>query len=285
MTVSEIQIRDPFVLPVLDEGAYYLFGSTDPNICSGPGVRFDCYRSIDLVKWVGPIAAFRPPAGFWSPGSFWAPEVHRVGDGWFMFATFTGVDGHRGTQVLHASRPEGPYEPWSNGAVTPEAWQRLDGTLYADETGPWLVFCHEWLQCGDGKVCAIRLTDDLREATGEVSLLFRASETAWAPDLHVTDGPFIYRSQDGQLVILWSSMGKRGYAMGLARSVSGSVLGPWVQDDQPIWGEDGGHGMVFRSFDGQLYLTLHTPNETPKERVVFVSIDETGGPLSLTKSI
>jgi hypothetical protein len=141
------------------------------------------------------------------------------------------------------------------------------------------------LQCGDGEVCAIRLTDDLREATGEVSLLFRASETAWASDLHVTDGPFIYRSQDGQLVMLWSSMGKRGYAMGLARSVSCSVLGPWVQDDQPIWGEDGGDGMVFRSFDGQLYLTLHTPNEKPKERAVFVPIDETGGPLSLTKSI
>jgi GH43 family beta-xylosidase len=94
MKVSEIQIRDPFVLHVLDEGAYYLFGSTDPNIWSGPGVRFDCYRSIDLLKWVGRIAAFRPPAGFWWPGSFWAPEVHRVGDGWFMFATFTGVDGH-----------------------------------------------------------------------------------------------------------------------------------------------------------------------------------------------
>lgn len=141
MNVSEIQIRDPFVVTVPEERTYYLFGSTDPNIWSGPGIGFDCYRSSDLTEWQGPIPAFRPPPGFWSPGCFWAPEVHRVGDDWFMFATFTGSDEHRGTQVLHASRPEGPYEPWSNGPVTPHNWQCLDGTLYVEEGAPWLVFC------------------------------------------------------------------------------------------------------------------------------------------------
>jgi hypothetical protein len=42
--------------------------------------------------------------------------------------------------------------------------------------------------------------------------------------------------------------------------VSGSVLGPWAQDDTPLWSDDGGHGMVFRALDGQLFLTLHAPN-------------------------
>ena len=248
------------------------------------GIGFDCYRSVDLVEWDGPIAAFRPPWGFWSPGCFWAPEVYPVGDCWFMFATFAGADGHRGTQVLRALRPEGPYEPWSDGAVTPGGWQCLDGTLYVDETGPWLVFCHEFVQCGNGEVCAMRLTADLRDSAGEATLLFRASEATWASDLQVTDGPFLHHSPDGPLLMLWSSMESHGYAMGLARSVSGSVLGPWDQDDEPIWGEDGGHGMVFRSFDGQLYLTLHTPNETPNERAVFVPLDEGGGQLRPTRS-
>ena len=284
MKVRDIQIRDPFVLAVPDDRVYYLFGSTDPNVWTGPGIGFDCYRSIDLDEWEGPITAFRPPSGFWSTGSFWAPEVYRVGDGWFMFATFLGEDGHRGTQVLRGPSAEGPYQPWSDGAITPKDWQCLDGTLYIDETGPWLVFCHEYVQCGDGEVCAVRLTDDLRDVVGEVSLLFRASEAAWASDVHVTDGPFLHRSPDGQLLMLWSSMGARGYAMGLARSASGSVLGPWVQEDEPIWSDDGGHGMVFRSFDGQLYLTLHAPNQTPYERAVFVPLVEVGAHLRTAKT-
>jgi hypothetical protein len=279
--LSEIQMRDPYVVVVPDERTYYLFGSTDPNIWSGPGRGFDCYRSTDLDDWAGPIPAFRPPPGFWSPGKFWAPEVYPVGDSWFMFATFTGGDGHRGTQVLRAARPDGPYAPWSDGAVTPEGWQCLDGTLFTDDTGHWLVFCHEFVQCGDGEICAVKLDADLREATGEVHLLFRASDAAWTSDQHVTDGPFLWRSSSGALEMLWSSMTEAGYALGVARSVSGSVLGPWAQDDTPLWSDDGGHGMVFRALDGQLFLTLHAPNETPKERTVLVPVDEVGGSLRL----
>jgi arabinan endo-1,5-alpha-L-arabinosidase len=279
MNLRDIQIRDPFVLAVPEDRSYYLFGTTDPNPWSGPGIGFDCYRSDDLVEWDGPIVAFRPPSEFWASECFWPPEVHRVGDDWFMFATFTGEDGHRGTQVLQSKQPTGPYEPWSEGAVTPVEWQSLDGTLHVDETGPWLVFCHEYLQCGDGEVCAVRLNDDLRRTVGEVSLLFRASDATWAAGLPVTDGPFLRRLPDGRLLMLWSSMAASGYAMGIAYSPSGSILGPWDQDDEPIWTDDGGHGMIFRSFEGQLYLTLHTPNVTPNERAMLVRLDESGGRL------
>ena len=114
-------------------------------------------------------------------------------------------------------------------------------------------------------------------------LLFRASEARWAQPLEgmeavafapaphlVTDGPFLHRDRDGSLVMLWSSYGANGYAMGLARSPSGSVLGPWMQDEEPVWGADGGHGMLFRAFDGRLFMTFHQPNQTPNERAVFV---------------
>jgi hypothetical protein len=287
MQVADIQMWDPFVLPVPEERTYYLFGSTDPDIWSGDGIGFDCYRSTDLIAWKGPMPAFRPPPDFWSPGQFWAPEVHRYDGGWFMFATFTGQDGHRGTQVLRADNPQGTYTPWSDGPVTPEDWQCLDGTLHVDDDRPWLVFCHEWAQVGDGEMCAIRLTTDLRHSAGEPILLFRASEAAWtrpmkgaesfaaAPPPHfVTDGPFLHRVADGSLVMLWSSFGVDGYAMGFARCASGSITGPWLQDDKPVWGADGGHGMLFRAFDGRLLMTLHQPNSTPNERPVFVPIDE-----------
>jgi hypothetical protein len=290
MRLSEIQMRDPFVLPVAEERAYYLFGSTDPNIWSGPGTGFDCYRSRDLVEWDGPIPAFRPPPDFWAPGCFWAPEVHRHHQAWFMFATFTAADGRRGTQVLRATAPDGPYTPWSDGALTPSDWLCLDGTLHVDDSGPWLVFCHEWAQCGDGEVCASRLTDDLRATIGKPSLLFRASDAPWVrpfegveqlglvtapPPFYVTDGPFLHRTHHGDLLMLWSSFGADGYAMGIARSMSGSLRGPWRHEPQPIWDRDGGHGMLFHTFDGQLHLTLHTPNRTPDERAVFVPVDET----------
>lgn len=29
-----------------------------------------------------------------------------------------------------------------------------------------MVFCHEWLQVGDGQICAIPMSDDLGEAIG-----------------------------------------------------------------------------------------------------------------------
>ena len=33
--------------------------------------------------------------------------------------------------------------------------------------------------------------------------------------------------------------------------------------------------MVFRSFDGQLWLALHRPNQTPNERPQFIPLKET----------
>ena len=39
--LTDIQIRDPFVVTVPEQGLYHLFGSTDPNIWNGPGIGFD----------------------------------------------------------------------------------------------------------------------------------------------------------------------------------------------------------------------------------------------------
>jgi hypothetical protein len=43
MRISDIQIRDPFV--VLEDNRYYLFGSTDKDIWKGSGIGFDVYIS------------------------------------------------------------------------------------------------------------------------------------------------------------------------------------------------------------------------------------------------
>jgi hypothetical protein len=118
-------------------------------------------------------------------------------------------------------------------------------------------------------------------------VLFRASEAPWAYALkgrggYVTDGPFLYRAQDGALLMLWSSFGKDGrYCIGTARSVSGALCGPWVQSEEPLYSGDGGHGMLFRGKDGKLYLAIHRPNKTPFERPVFLEAAEKGGVITV----
>ncbi|MDR0378241.1 MAG: glycoside hydrolase family 43 protein [Spirochaetaceae bacterium] len=295
MRTSDIQIRDPFV--VQEDGVYWLFGSTDRDIWKGPGTGFDVYKSSGgLDEFDGPFPAFRPPKDFWAKENFWAPEVHKYRGAWYMFATFKPEAGRRGTAVLKSEGGvAGPYIPWSLGAdglpgpVTPAAWECLDGTFFEDEGKPCMVFCDEWKQTGDGEICALPLSEDLRRAAGEARLLFRASEAPWTRDLpgrapgsRVTDGPFMYRAGDGGLLMLWSSFGEGGnYCIGTARSQGGTLHGPWVQSREPLYGADGGHGMLFKGRDGTLYLTIHSPNKTPFERPLFLAAMERKGEITL----
>lgn len=298
MKLADIQIRDPFVLPLKESGLYYLFGTTDIDAWKG-SEGFNCYHSRDLENWEGPLPAFRPPPDFWSKSQYWAPEVHAHDGRYFMLATFNPEQGYRGTQVLVSEKPEGPYVPWSDRAVTPPNWQCLDGTLHIDAQGqPWMIFCHEWCQVRNGTICAVRLSSDLKKAVGQPVHLFSATNAPWVRCLthkenaewlpahgrfpaYVTDGPFLHRTADGTLLMLWSSFSTKGYAMGIARSESGTVQGPWTQEPAPIWKEDGGHGMIFRAFDGRLFLTLHQPNNSPHERAVFKELVEQDGSIRL----
>jgi arabinan endo-1,5-alpha-L-arabinosidase len=287
---SNLQIRDPFVVPVAQEGQYYLFGSTDTNIW-GKGTGFNVYVGRDLMEWEGPYAVFRPGADFYAENNFWAPEVHKYEDRYYMFATFRRKDNDLlGTAVLVSDSLLGPFTPHSEGPVTPKDWCSLDGTLFIDEEGlPWIVFCREWQQVADGQVCAVRLTKDLKETIGEPVVLFSASQAAWptafqharypGQDNYVTDGPSLYRTGAGVLLMLWASFINNTYALGVATSESGTVLGPWVQEEEALFRSDGGHGMLFHAFDGSLMLAVHTPNQTPNERPLFLRIEEVAGKL------
>lgn len=279
---ADIHIRDPFVLPIAAEQQYYLYGTTGSEAWTNAATGVDYYTSSDLQNWEGPFPAFRPPAGFWADRNFWAPEVHLYRGRYYMFASFKAEGARRGTQILAADGPQGPFVPLSDQPVTPRDWECLDGTLYVDASNqPWIVFCHEWVQVGDGEICAMRLSDDLVSAVDAPQVLFRASEAPWAHELnskgrkgYVTDGPWMHRLSSGELLMLWSSFGTGGYTVGIARSASGDILGPWQQLPDPLYVGDGGHCMVFRTFDGQLHLAYHRPNPTPDERPYFVPLRE-----------
>lgn len=276
ISAKDIQVRDPYIVPDREKGVYYLFGTTDKDPWVGPGEGFQVYESRDLENWSEPKWAFRPQPGFWATKDFWAPEVHFYDGSWYIFATFKAEGFRRGTQILKSDCVTGPYIPITERPVTPADWECLDGTLHVDEEGnPWIVFCHEWMQIQDGEVCAMPLSRDLREPVGEPVTLFRGSEAPWQAwvDNYVTDGPFLYRGGDGSLKMIWSSFSSKGYAVGVATSLTGSILGPWEQQAEPAF-EGGGHGMVFDTFDGKTYLSIHSPNETPMERMLLVPFEK-----------
>lgn len=210
-----------------------------------------------------------------------------------MFATFKAEGVCRGTQILKADSPSGPFLPISSEPVTPRDWECLDGTLFIDDDNqPWIIFCHEWVQVGDGEICALPLSSDLTSAIGEPQLLFKASAASWSHEInskgrrgYVTDGPCLHCNKNNELLMLWSSFSNGDYAVGIAKSVSGNILGAWEQIAQPLYVGDGGHCMTFQTFDEQLMLALHRPNATPDERPYFVPLTDNGVSLELTESL
>ncbi|MFA6241864.1 MAG: glycoside hydrolase family 43 protein [Candidatus Hydrogenedentales bacterium] len=287
LALADFRIRDPFILPVPEEGKYYVYGT---SVHLPPASGFDTYVSSDLKTWSGPVPVFRPEPGFWATSSYWAPEVFVYKGRYYMFATFSSKKRNRGTQVLVADKPTGPFRVHSDGPVTPMEWLCLDGTLFIDDTQqPWMVFCHEWLQVRDGEICAMKLSPELDRAIDKPVLLFKATDAKWVVESgsgehkgFVTDGPFLHRAKSGGLMMLWSSFGKGGYKTAVATSDSGNLLGPWKQGKRPIFEEDGGHAMLFTSFDGALLMSLHAPNRKSGERARLFRADEAKGTLRLS---
>lgn len=277
MKLQDIQIRDPYIF--VEDGRYIMVGTTDPSCWAEVGYGFNAFVSNDLIDWtpMGPV--FEKSPDFWATKNFWAPELHKFSGSYYLLASFKSNDRCRATCALKSDSPLGPFRPFGADQLTPKDWECLDGTLHVDESGkPWLVFCHEWLQVGDGEICAVLLKDDLSGPDGEPVVLFRASEAKWVVEIHsgdiygrVTDGPFMFKNASGQLCMLWSSNGTQGYAISYAVS-EGGVLGPWKQTDEPLFGKDGGHGMLFTSLEGQLILSIHSPNNTPCERPLFIPV-------------
>lgn len=281
MRNSDIFLRDPFVLPW--EGKYYLYGTRSETAFAKKADGFDVYVGTDLENWEGPIEVFHRSADFWATRYFWAPEVH-VWDGkFYMFATFSDNKNKQGTAILRSDSPLGPFKPWSDGTVTPENWRCLDGTFYVAQNGvPYMVFCHEWKEVKDGTICAVKLSDDLKKAIGVPRVLFHASlgkpaVRSFIFGNYVTDGPFFFRTEDGRLHMLWSSFGQNHkYVQALAYSSNDDIDGVWTVRKELLFDKDGGHGMIFRTFEGEYMLTLHSPNKTKSEHPAFYQISYKG---------
>ncbi len=261
---SDRAVRDPQIF--VKDGVYHMFGS---HMASHYGM---C-TSTDLVHWSEPVSVCTIPEGMYlldQQRCFWAPECHYYKGRYYMFATFKNPETlHRGSAVFGSDNIEGPYTLVTDGLMTPADWDAIDATLYVDDKGqPWCVFVHEWTCMPDknGSMCVVKMKEDLSGFDGEIIEVFKAKDPVWARG-GVTDGPFIYKmSETGSLIMLWSNGGAAGYLVGMARSASGKMEGPWVQLRpllySKLYGEeyDGGHGAFFTTNEGQLMLSIHAPN-------------------------
>lgn len=267
--LDSIVLSDPCILPDHATMTYYM---------TGTGGKL--WKSKDLRYWDGPYTvAETDPASWMGPKPMiWAAELHQYKGKYYYFATFTNPDVKIGTfrgneierracHVLVSDKAEGPYRPMEDKTYLPAEKPTLDGTLWVDTDGkPYMVYCYEWLQTWDGTIEKIELKPDLSGSTGEGQLLFRASDSPWSREVidgdtvasKVTDGPYLFRTQTGRLGMIWTSWIYDVYTQGVAYSESGTLDGPWVQEKQPITPPNFGHGMLFRTFDGQLLMSVHS---------------------------
>lgn len=278
LQLPSMPLHDPWIVADIKTKTYFLFTRNDARVSGENSLGVMAYRSKDLKNWSKPAVVFKLPVDNWANDGAWAPEVHLWNGKWYMFVTFHNealpLEGagrrplyRRSTILAAADRLAGPFSPVRAGAPIVDASRMtLDGTLYLDRKGkPWLVYSHEWLQTTDGTIEAVPLDNDLAPI-GDPKILFHGSAARWADGkpqkegdtIYVTDGPELFTTRTGTLLMLWSSYDKDGYVQGLARSTSGNILGPWEQLP-PLVRQDSGHGMLFQSFDGSLMMVLHRP--------------------------
>ena len=269
---EKLYCRDPYIMPY--DGKYYLY--------LGAGQRgIICQVSEDLKTWSGWIDVFTPPENFHGIDSwFWAPECHYYNGKFYIFTSVkSSTCGHRVISSYVSDNPLGPFE--EIGIISPLDWDSIDGTLYIDEENqPWLVFVHEWTSMPEpdkiGAISCAKLNNDLSGFISEPKDLFYATDPEWARN-RVTDGPFMYRTDNQKLLMIWSNFSPNGYVVAVASSTNGKVDGEWVQE-RLLFDEDGGHAMIFKTFEGDVMLALHTPNmlktKTNIEHLLLLELKE-----------
>jgi len=298
-TLDSLSMSDPFVFPDEKTKTYYLTGS---------GGRF--YKSQDLKTWTSTTVSV-DLTGTWMAGNFVAaPEIHKINDKYYYAGTYSDHSNliqqvprrynvpRNQTQVFVSDTVEGPYKPLVNErdfCLGPDNWDIIDGTLYEEDGVTYMVFVHEWTQLIDGTMDFMPLSKDLSRRTAEPTTIFRASEAAWSKEMNsigeatfglkmpgwVTDGPQLFRTKTGKLGMLWSSWGEHRYAQGVAYSASGSIKGPWVQEKDAFKGDNSGHGMLFRTFEGKLLFIIHHAEANGPRKPQLWDVDDSGDKLVL----
>lgn len=268
--LDSIRLSDPAILADKAASTYYMTGTG--------GLL---WKSKDLANWSGPYVVTKTdPKSWMGPRPMiWAAELHQYKGKYYYFATFTNrevvidtvkgnVINRRASHVLVSDNPDGPYVPMEDETYLPADIPTLDGTFWVDTDGkPYMIYCEEWLVNWNGTMEKIELKPDLSGTTGKRKIMFFAYDSPWSKDKQpngrivpnkVTDGPYLFKTQTGKLGMIWTSWALSDYTQGVAYSESGTLDGPWIQENEPITPPNFGHGMLFRTFEGKLLMSVHS---------------------------
>ncbi len=280
---ADLFVRDPFILTDTKTKTYYLYASAkDTTLMPNGNNGIVVYTSKDLNHWESPKPVFEIPNDSWASPRHgaWAPEVHFYKGKYYLFVTLSNPEKPlpndkgrnmpmRGTTILVSDKPDGIFTPLKNEPHTPADWMSLDGTLFIENGQPYLVFCHEWVQIETGTFERIKLSKNLKNTEGVAKTIFKVTDANWVKSINakpynatgfVSDGAWFYRTKTGKLLMLWSSFSSCGYTVGIAESSNGKLTGAWKQQQDVLYCNNGGHAMLFKTFEGRLMMTLHQPN-------------------------
>ncbi len=251
--LDSIRLSDPFILADSMTNMYYMTGTGGM-----------LWKSVDLKYWEGPFSVAKTdPTSWMGPRPMiWAAEIHAYKGKYYYFGTFTNraividsvkenVINRRACHVLVTDKPTGQFIPMKDSIYLPADKPALDATF--------------WIDASSSK------------EKGEYGTEL--------PNM-VTDGPYLFRTSTWQLGIIWTSWVNELYTQGVAYSLSGTLDGPWKQEQLPITPPNYGHGMLFRTLNGKLLMCLHS-HENKNGQVIripkFFKVDLTGDKLVVGK--
>jgi len=300
VSLDSLIMSDPYILADDVTKTYYL---TSSGGC--------IFKSKDFKMWAGSYGAY-DVTGTWMEGIKFvaAAEIHHINGKYYYAASFGdrkelvdviprryNVYRHQ-TMILVSDKAEGPYKPLNPDPqydYLPHSWDIIDGTIWYEDGIPYFIFSHEWMQTVDGTMEYVKLSPDLSKTITDPIVLFRASEAPWALEMvgneemtfglklpgWVTDGPELFRTKTGKLGMLWASWGAGRYLQGVAYSESGTIDGPWIQEEKPLVGNNTGHGMMFTTFEGKRLLVIHHAEGNGPRKPRLYEIDDSGDKLIL----
>ena len=297
MKRQDVRIRDPFVLA--KDGIYYIYSST----CSPDGTTVEVYKSRDLNEWDEPTVVYKLKTDTWKRKDLWATEVHKYLGKYYMFVSILGKNGLRGTEISVSGTPDGLFEPIADRPATPLDQSCIDGTLFVDDSTPYIVYSHDWpdnyvaeKDAYVGEICAVELSRDLKEQAGEPFVLFASDDVPYSaaspsPTTYEgkrvmrfgSDAPFVQRLKDGRLFLTWSPFPGNNYVV--LGAVANGIRGPWTHIKTPLFDKNGGHAMFFTGFDGKRKMCIHKPEKMPLERATIFDVVESAAGFSLTDEI
>ena len=241
------------------DGCYYLAATSgEPGFFAGPKAWMEnagimLRRSADLRTWenLGWVWTFERDAT-WArePGTFhqrkaravWAPEIsHFNGQYWLLYSVNHTAPGHSfGIGLLHAEKPEGPWQEVSPGKPISEGY---DPSLFRDDDGTVYLLRNNSLLA--------RMKDDL---TGPAEP-FRTVAAANFPRVGF-EGPglFKYRGRYhfAAAEVMLHADGKTSYDCVVASA--DHIYGPYGPRHVAI--RYGGHNGFFVDKEGQLRATV-----------------------------